>query len=163
MDFVAPPFGGPLFDALLALNNAHAEELSYKTPEGFRALIDAASHVRAEADGLALLVAFDETCVYDNPNFAWLKARFPRFSYIDRVVVSGEARGRNLARRLYDDLALRTLAEGRERLVCEINSVPPNPVSDSFHVKMGFVAIGEQHLADRDKTVRYWAKELAQV
>ena len=160
MDVVAPPFGEPLFARLLALNNAHAEELSYKTPEGFRALIAAASHVRAEANGLALIVAFDEACTYDNPNFAWLKARYRRFYYIDRVVVSAEARGRSLARRFYDDLATRTRAEGRERLVCEINSVPPNPVSDSFHTKLGFAPVGEQALEDRGKVVRYWAREL---
>ncbi len=40
-DCVAPPFDANLTAALLALNNAHAEELSYKTPEDFPALIEA--------------------------------------------------------------------------------------------------------------------------
>ena len=158
--WATPPFGEGLFQALLELNNAHAEELSFKTPEGFRELMRAASHVRAESKGLALLVALNETCNYDNPNFAWLMTRFPRFNYIDRVVVSGKARGLGLARELYAGLEERTLAEGRERLVCEINSVPPNPASDAFHARLGFQPVGEQHLEDRRKTVRYWAKEL---
>ena len=101
---ISPPYTEELSGRLLALNNAHAEELSYKTPEDFRALLAVASHVRAAADGSALIVAFHEGCTYDNPNFAWLKARFSRFYYIDRVVVGTAVRGRGLARRLYGDL-----------------------------------------------------------
>jgi predicted GNAT superfamily acetyltransferase len=145
---------------LLALNNAHAEELSYLTREDMDVLFAAASHVRAGADGPALLVGFDETCAYGSPNFLWLKRRFTRFYYIDRVVVGESGRGKGLARLLYADLERRTLAEGRERLVCEINASPPNPSSDAFHSRLGFVPVGEEYLADRHKTVRYWAKEL---
>jgi predicted GNAT superfamily acetyltransferase len=159
-EIVPPPFSEKLFGVLLDLNNAHAEELSFKTADGLRELFASASHVHAEENGLALLVAFSETCRYDNPNFAWLVARFPRFNYIDRVVVSEKARGLGLARELYAGLERQTLAEGRERLVCEINAIPPNPASDAFHKKLGFQPVGEQHLEDRGKTVRYWAKEL---
>ena len=111
--------------------------------------------------GLALIVAFDESCIYDNPNFAWLKARFERFYYIDRVVVAGAARGRGLARAIYAELEDRARREGRERLVCEINSVPPNPQSDAFHEALGFQPVGSQELAGTGKTVRYWAREFS--
>lgn len=157
--FIGPPYGEALFTKLLALNNAHAEELSYKTPEAFRELIDAASHVRAEVNGLALLVAFSEGCTYDSPNFRWLKARYARFNYIDRVVVSDQARGQGLARQLYAELEELTRIDHRERLVCEINAVPPNAHSDAFHRALGFEPVGEQILEDRGKTVRYWARE----
>lgn len=159
-DFITPPFSEELFAKLLSLNNAHATELSFKTEEGFRRLLAAASFVRAEPDGLALLVGFNETCDYDSPNFLWLQQHYPRFNYVDRVVVSEAARGRGLARRLYDAFESVTRAEDRERLVCEINSVPPNPASDSFHEALGFVVVGEQRFQDSGKTVRYWAKEL---
>jgi hypothetical protein len=158
---LAPPFEATLFRTLLALNNAHAAELSYKTADDFRALLDAASHVRAEAAGLALFVAFDDDCIYDNPNFAWFRARYRHFYYIDRVVVHEAARGRGLARQLYADLERRARAAGRERLVCEINASPANPQSDAFHRALGFVPVGEQRLADRGKTVRYWAKDFS--
>ena len=159
--FIAPPFDTELFESLLALNNDHAEELSYKTPQGFRDLLEAASHVRAEPTGRALLVAFHEDCTYDSPNFLWFRNRFERFHYIDRVVVSEAARGRGLARKLYGGLESQAMADGRGRLVCEINSVPANPDSDAFHTALGFTPVGEQHLGDRGKNVRYWAKELA--
>ena len=109
--FIAPPFDTELFESLLALNNDHAEELSYKTPQGFRDLLAAASHVRAEPAGLALLVAFHEDCTYDSPNFLWFRDRFERFHYIDRVVVSEAARGRGLARKLYGGLESQAMAD----------------------------------------------------
>jgi uncharacterized protein len=158
--FVAPPFGAELQARLLALNNDHAEELSYKTAEQFADLLDRASVVLAEPQGLALLVGFHQHCTYDNPNFAWLKTRYARFIYIDRVVVSEAARGQGLARSLYGLLEDQALRDTCERLVCEINAVPPNPQSDAFHQKLGFTPVGEQVLEDRGKTVRYWAKEL---
>lgn len=160
-ELLSPPYTDDLFERLLALNNAHAEELSYKSPRDFALLLAAASHVRAERQGLALIVAFDDGCTYDNPNFAWLKQRFQHFYYIDRVVVSDAARGRGLARAFYDELAARAAAEGRERLVCEINSEPPNPQSDAFHRKLGFHPVGSQVLDGKGKTVRYWARELS--
>lgn len=155
--FIGPPFDDELMAALLALNNAHAEELSYKTEAGFRDLLAAASHVRAEPHGLALLVAFDDACTYDNANFRWLKARFSRFLYIDRVVVDQKARGQGLARMLYDETAQVAKQQGRERLVCEVNLDPPNAASDAFHEKLGFRPIGQQRLTD-GKVVRYWEK-----
>ncbi len=155
----SPPFEPALFDRLLALNNAHAEELSWKSAEDFDALLSVASHVRAEPDGLALIIAFDETCTYDNPNFAWLKQRFARFYYVDRVVVDAAARGRGLAKAMYAALETQARLEGRERLVCEINSVPSNPQSDAFHERLGFHPIGLRVLTDGSKTVRYWALE----
>ena len=155
-----PPYTEDVFEAALALNNDHAEELSFKTPEGFRDLLGCASFVRAEPSGLALIVAMHEGCTYINPNFAWHANHFKRFYYIDRVVVSQAARGQGLARRLYGELEAVARAGGHECLVCEINAEPPNPQSDAFHEKLGFVPVGEQFLESYGRTVRYWAKEL---
>ena len=160
-ELLSPPYTDDIFERLLALNNAHAEELSFKTPKDFALLLAAASHVRAEPQGLALIVAIDDSCIYDNPNFTWLKQRFQRFYYIDRVVVDAAARGRGLARQFYAGLEERARAEGRERLVCEINAEPPNPQSDAFHQKLGFEPVGEQFLENYGRTVRYWSRELS--
>ncbi len=147
-------------EALRLLNNQHAEELSFKTVPAFVELLQAASHVRALPDGGALLVAFDDEATYDNPNFRWLKARYDSFYYIDRVVVGSAHRGRGVARLLYEHLQRRAVLENRLRLVCEINSTPPNPASDEFHQRLGFEVVGSQKLVGQGKTVRYWAKEL---
>lgn len=158
--FLGPPFTEDVLAAALELNNAHAEELSFHTRESFAKLLADAAFVRMAPQGLALIVAFHEGCTYVNPNFSWFTARFQSFYYIDRVVVSAAARGRGLARQLYEALEAEARAGGHERLVCEINAAPPNPQSDAFHQRLGFVPVGEQHLADRGKTVRYWSKDL---
>jgi uncharacterized protein len=158
--FVTPPFSGALFDQLLALNNAHAEELSYKTPDTFAELVKAAHFVLAEPQGFAMVVAFSNHSVYDNPNFYWFKQKYSRFLYVDRVVVSMVARGRGLARSLYAAVEECARQENLDRVVCEVNVDPPNSSSDAFHQAQGFVPVGQQTLAARGKSVRYWAKQI---
>lgn len=145
--------------ALLALNNTHAVELSWQEPAAFAQLLECACFVRSIGGADALLVAFDQDAAYDNANFAWQKARYPRFVYIDRVVVAAHARGRGLARMLYAELSAWALAQGHERLVCEINADPPNPGSVAFHQGLGFRPVGEAQLGN-GKTVSYYERLL---
>ena len=142
------------------LNNQYAEELSFLDFSAFTALLKNAAHVRCLNAGQAFIVALHESNHYDNPNFFWFKQKYERFYYVDRVAVGKSLRGQGAARKLYFDLEQSARAEGRERLVCEINAEPPNPASDGFHLALGFAPFGEQYLADRQKLVRYWAKEL---
>ncbi len=146
--------------ALLALNNAHAVELSLLSAGRLRQLLAAAFHARVAADGAALLIAFDQGADYDSPNFRWFQARYQRFVYVDRVVVAPAARGRGLARALYADLIAAAAGAGHDRVCCEVNSAPPNPASDAFHAALGFHEVGSAHLADRDKAVRYLIRKL---
>jgi predicted GNAT superfamily acetyltransferase len=75
-------------------------------------------------------------------------------------VVEPAQRGRGVARQLYEDLFDAARSSGRGRVVCEVNSDPPNPASDAFHARLGFAVVGTAHLADRGKTVRYFCREL---
>ena len=96
----------------------------------------------------AFLLAFDQDAHYDSPNFLWFRARYPRFVYVDRIVVAIAARGRGYARRLYDDLFEHAAAAGHDRVVCEVNTQPPNPASDAFHAALGFVEVGTASVHD---------------
>jgi predicted GNAT superfamily acetyltransferase len=145
-------FGG---EALLALNNAHALELSWLEPERLRKLVAEAFVARRAGVADALLLAFDQDADYDSVNFLWFRDRFDRFVYVDRVVVADAARGRGLARRLYDDLFAAARAAGHTRIVCEVNSDPPNPASDAFHAALGFVPVGTAQIHGGKKTVTY--------
>ncbi len=144
--------------ALLALNNAHAAELSWLRAERMRDL--AAFAFRATRIGTeALLLAFDQDAPYDSPNFLWFRDRFPRFVYVDRVVVAPRARGQGHARRLYADLIAHARAHHHDRIVCEINADPPNPASDAFHAALGFEPVGTAHLTN-GKIVTYYSRAL---
>ncbi|MBP7241803.1 GNAT family N-acetyltransferase [Amaricoccus sp.] len=145
--------------ALLALNNAHATELSALDAARFGALAGRAFMAARIGEADALLLAFDETADYDSPNYLWFRARHDRFVYVDRVVVAPAARGRGLARALYAALVARTRTAGAPRIVCEVNALPPNPASDAFHAALGFAPAGEGRLAG-GKRVRYLALPL---
>ena len=154
------PISADVEAAVLALNNAHAQELSWLEPPALRAIIDQAFYAKAIGDVDAFLLALDETAAYDSPNYAWLKARYPRFVYVDRIAVAVHARGRGLARILYEDLFIRAAQADHDLIVCEVNAVPPNPGSDAFHAALGFEEVGRAELTGRGKTVRYLARRL---
>ena len=128
--------------ALLTLNNAHARETSFLTPEKWRPLINGAFAATCISGPAALLIAFDQDADYDSPNFKWFCARLSRFVYVDRIIVAAGHRGGGLAKFMYRDLFRRMRDAGHERVVCEVNVSPPNPGSDAFHEKMGFSEMG---------------------
>jgi predicted GNAT superfamily acetyltransferase len=145
---------------VLALNNAHAAELSWLEPGDLRHLIAEAFYAQAVGGCDAFLIAFDQDADYASPNFQWFRARYPRFVYVDRVVVSPAARGLGLARTLYHDLFDRAAAAGHTIVTCEVNSEPPNPASDAFHAALGFLVVGSAAIHDGRKTVRYFSRDL---
>lgn len=145
---------------LLALNNAHAVELSPLTAQSLKALFAASFHMRVADDRQALLVAFDQAAEYGSPNFLWFRERYPKFVYVDRVVVAPAARGRGLARALYSDLFEAARTAGQALVCCEVNVDPPNPVSDRFHEALGFAEVGRETIAVYGKTVRYLSRPL---
>ena len=147
-------------EALLALNNAHAVELSWLEPDKLAHLVSEAFVARQIGAADALLLTFDQDADYDSPNFLWFRERYPAFVYVDRVVVADRARGRGLARALYDDLFAAAKAAGHERIVCEVNSDPPNPASDRFHAALGFVTVGTAQIHGGKKTVTYLERAL---
>jgi uncharacterized protein len=145
---------------LLALNNAHAGELSWLEPAALGHLVDQAWLALRIGDVDAFMLALDQTAAYDSPNFNWFRARHSRFVYVDRIVVAPTARGRGHARRLYDALIRAASEAGHERIVCEVNISPPNPGSDAFHAALGFAEVGSASIHGGAKTVRYLARPL---
>ncbi len=144
------------FAAILALNAAWVHCTS---PLDEVALGDlhaqAAYHRVAEVDGCVagFLLAVGPGQGYESPNYRWFAARSDDFLYIDRVVVAGDHQGTGVGGALYDDIADWAVRHGVGRLVCEVNVEPPNPVSDAFHARRGFVEVGTQWVASGTKQV----------
>ncbi|HEY7042729.1 MAG TPA: GNAT family N-acetyltransferase [Nocardioidaceae bacterium] len=94
--------------------------------------------VAGQVAGFAL--AFEPRTAYDSINYAWHAARFPDFLYLDRVAVSTTYRRRGVATALYDEME--SQAASHDRMVCEVNSDPPNEASLAFHRARGYRELG---------------------
>jgi predicted GNAT superfamily acetyltransferase len=149
------PISRDLQGEVLALNNAHAAELSWLEPGELFALLGQAFYARRIGKLDAFLLAFDQSASYDSPNYLWFRERYPRFVYVDRVVVAAGARGHGLARLLYDDLFRCARVAGHDLVVCEVNVEPPNEASDALHAALGFTEVGRAKIHEGRKTVRY--------
>jgi predicted GNAT superfamily acetyltransferase len=152
---------GSLGKILLALNNADAAQLSWLEPERLQHLVGQAFLARRIGEIDAFMLALDQGADYDSPNFLWFRSRYPRFVYVDRIVVASSARGQGHARRLYHDLFERAESAGHQRICCEVNIRPANPISDAFHSALGFVEVGTAKVGNR--TVRYLSRSLGRL
>ena len=147
-------------DRALALNNAHAAELSLLDRDGLAGLARQALWAAEAGDGDGFILLLDETAAYGSPNFRWFKERFARFTYVDRVVIAPHARGQGLARRLYAGAFATAIAAGQRVVAAEVNRVPPNPASDAFHAALGFREVGQAAIHGGARTVRYLVRDL---
>ena len=146
--------------AILALNNEHAAELSLLDAGRLAHLLGEAFLARQVGEADSFIIAFDQDADYDSPNFLWFRERYPRFAYVDRIAVSERARGRGLARRLYELLFEEARRAGHKIVTCEVNSDPPNPASDAFHAALGFREVGQAEIYGGKRSVRYYLREL---
>jgi len=147
--------------AMLALNEAHSIETSPLDSGQLHALLDQAFHIGLRGAGRdAFLIAFDQDAASASPNFLWFKSRYPRFVYIDRVIVAPRMRGLGLARNLYQELFEAAACAGHAMIGCEVNLQPPNPGSDAFHEALGFGEVGRAAILDGRKVVRYLARTI---
>ena len=129
-------------DDLLVLNNAHAVETSLLDRAKLTRMIGMAFLARTVPSRQALMIAFDQSADHDSINFRWFHDRYPRFVYSDRIIVAAEARGGGVAREIYTELFTAARAAGHDMVAAEVNSMPPNPGSDAFHARLGFVEVG---------------------
>jgi len=150
-------------DVLLALSNAQKREIGVFSRAAFAELVELSFRTRMTGTRDAFLIALAERAPAIAPNYRWFAARYDRFVYVDRVVVAENARRKGLARRLYEDLFEAAAQAGYARICCEVNSDPPNPVSDAFHATLGFAEVGRAFLPDRGTTVRYLMRAVQEI
>jgi predicted GNAT superfamily acetyltransferase len=144
------------FPAICALNLAEVQHTSAMAL-GRLAQLDALScyHQVACLDGAvsAFLLAMCSGALYKNENFEWFAKKYPRFMYVDRIVVSAAARGKRLGPILYEGLFHHAKLGGFPFITCEYNLSPPNEASKLFHDKFGFEEQGSQWVANGAKRV----------
>ena len=145
---------------ILALNNKSAIETSLLDAQELARMTGTARVATFIAPNAAFLLAFDQDADYHSSNFIWFRERYDTFLYIDRVIVAEAYRRLGLGQILYQDLFRRAELLAHKRIACEVNARPPNPVSDAFHAKLGFVEVGKGTVGDSSKSVRYLLRDV---
>ncbi len=147
------------YDWVLALSARHEVETGKLDQAKLASMHRAAYWAAACGDKAGYLLTFDQDSPYDSPNFVWFKARYPRFVYIDRIVVEPTMRKQGVGRAFYEALFDRARRDGYSVAACEVNFEPPNPLSDLFHARLAFQEVGRAKLAN-GKGVRYLLRRL---
>ncbi len=132
-------------DSVLALNNAAGPAILPIDAARLRRFHATAEYFRvAERDGnmVGFLVGFGADSGHDSSNFQWFAERYPRFFYIDRIVVASRRRGGGVGRAFYADV--QSYAELRYPvLACEVFIEHDNDPARLFHGSFGFHEVGQ--------------------
>lgn len=143
-------------EAILGMNAAAVQQTSRLDRGGLESLVGMASYggvMPVDGEVAAFLIALREGAPYESANYQWFAARFPRFLYVDRIVVGPRFRKRGIGSRLYRDLFAFARGQDVGMIACEYNLVPPNPASRAFHDSFGFRECGTQWVDGGTKQV----------
>ncbi len=149
-------------DSILALNNAAGTTILPLDMSRLIELDEQAAYFRvAIVDGqlAGFLIALREDADYGSPNFLWFREHYPKFLYIDRIVIAKPSQGLGLGRIFYSDVP--SYAEVRVPLLAfEVFLEPSDDVSVLFHGTYGFQEVGQQVMAGVNRRVALLAKDL---
>jgi len=148
-------------DSVLALNNAAGPAILPLDAAKLRQFYDTADYFRIamrEGNLAGFLVGFGSNAAHDSANFGWFRERYPRFLYIDRIVVASRRRGGGVGRAFYADV--QSYAELRyPHLACEVFLEEGNDPVLLFHGGFGFLEVG-QHMQANQVRAAMLMKEL---
>lgn len=148
---------------ILEINEVEVQQTSALDSQQLELLLGMAGYGRVatvEGQVVAFIIALAEGTAYASDNYHWFSARYPRFLYIDRIVVGADFTGRRIGRALYDNLFAFARTQGVKMITCEYNLEPPNPESAACHRQFGFSEQGQQRVAGGSKLVSLQALEL---
>ena len=134
---------------ILRLNKASEHVLSPMNTDRFKSLREMSSLlIVAEQAGsvLGFLMGFTCGTGYDSLNYQWFQNNLNSFLYIDRVVISEQARGTGIGSKFYQQAKSWAVSNSLQKLAAEIDIEPPNETSLYFHEKFGFREIAQQRL-----------------
>lgn len=153
-----------VYDYILKLNEENVDVLIPTDREELEYLAEKAVlfHViYVDENPAGFIIALREGLKdYDFRSYRWFEERYPRFLYIDRVVVDKKYWKRGLGRKLYQCAFDYAREKDIEIVAAAITTVPYNEESMAFHAKMEFHEIGEQLIRGGTVRISQQVKEL---
>lgn len=122
----------------------HVGPLERDSLDALLAMADLAVGVHDAGHLKGFVLAIGPDSPYTSPNYRWFSERHELFLYVDRVAVAPSAQRTGLGRSLYGMVIDRARSIGAGVVCAEVNLDPPNPESQDFHARMGFVEVGRQ-------------------
>jgi predicted GNAT superfamily acetyltransferase len=147
---------------ILALNESEVPHVGRVDIERMHWFAENATYFRvARVDQQlgAFLIGLRPGTRYQSVNYRWFCDRYDDFAYVDRVAVAAAGRRLGLASSLYDDFAAAMPATVTV-MTCEVNLLPPNEGSMTFHTRLGFREVGTLSSDDGSKKVALLLKNL---
>ena len=145
-ELVLGPLAAVDLDEVLELNERSVPHVGSVNRTRLAAIVGEArlASVARSDDGalLGFVIALREGASYDSPNYRAFAERYERFLYVDRIAVAPSAHRGGLGRALYAEVFDVARSDDARRVTCEVNVVPPNPVSMAFHTSLGFTEVG---------------------
>jgi len=89
---------------------------------------------------------------YDLRCYRWFRERYPKYLYIDRIVVSEKYRRLGIGKRIYNIIFNQAWKNGVKFVAAGITTAPYNESSLKFHQALGFSEVGEETI--RNGTVK---------
>ena len=105
---------------------------------------------RSPGEIIGYLSAFDNDADYDGEEFRTFRKNVSApYIYIDQIAVAEASKKTGVGRLLYEALGSMAHENAISTMCCEVNQVPPNPVSRAFHEKPGFRRLSTMTTSDQ--------------
>lgn len=132
-------------DFLVNLNNECVPSVDPHNATSLTKVIEFCSHTMVASQDekpLGCVMLMREDTDYASKNYAWHNTHNDQHLYVDRIIVSEQARGLGIGRKLYE-FAIEAATADNVPLTAEVNTLPNNPQSHAFHAALGFEIAGE--------------------
>lgn len=150
------------YESILSLNEAalpHVNSIGVLELGALAAHSFAFDVIWSDQSVAGFILALTEGSDYQSPNYRWFSKHYPRFVYVDRIVISDVFARQGCGSLLYSRLE-KFASEVAPVLACEVNLRPANPASLTFHQGLGFNEVGQQETGNGEKQVSLMIKSL---
>lgn len=162
--FLSRPVAEKDYPSILALNDANVSVLAPMDESRiryFKKNAEMFSVAEINGEPSAFIIVLRENLNYESENYRWFMARYPRFLYIDRIVIDLRFRKSGIGRMFYQEVIGHANNVKIPFITSEIDTEPVyNAASLKFHAAMGFKEVGTQYVRNGTMKVSLQALEI---